>query len=181
MQDRDKKKAVSIIVLAISILAVMLAVVSHVKTERKSTAEAIINGKPTAPITIHYQLPDRAEIGREIPVIIKFTADAAVENLALKVTAPEGLEMVPEILEREFGDQPVNFTGQEEVVVILREEGALYLNVFVSGRFGNMNMVRSAAVPVYVGKDPLKHLRSVGQEKVNETGEKIISMPAEEN
>ena len=111
---------------------------------------------------------------------IQCRADSDVQDLILKIVAPEGLEMIPDVLVREFGDQPANFVGLAEVTVIPREEGTLYLNVFASGLFGNLNMVRTTAVPVDVGRKSFKPMQSIGQEKTTDTCQKIISMPAEE-
>jgi hypothetical protein len=147
------------------------------KLVKKETVRA---GKKVAPISISYEPDLKAEIGEEIDIAITFETLSDVSDLKLKLAPSKGMDMIPETFEAEYGDRPGQFKFSEHVLVIPGKEGFLYLNVFVSGIFGKSRMVRSGAVPVKVGNDPQKLLKSSGKLKTDTTGQRVISMPAEE-
>ncbi len=147
------------------------------KLVKKETVRA---GKKVAPISISYEPVSNAAIGEAIDIEITCETLSDVNDLKLKLTPSKGMDMIPETFETEYGDRPGQFKFSEQVVVIPGKEGFLYLNVFVSGIFGQSRMVRSGAVPVEVGNAPQKLLKSAGKLKTDTTGRRVISMPAEE-
>ncbi len=167
---------------ALIILLLFSAGIACSKNSSKITEEgAMVHGKTAAPISISYELASKADIGRETPVTIICKTLSDVDDLKLWITAGKGIDIVQDI-EAEYGVQSASFDFSEEVRVIPKQEGILYLNVFVSGTFGNSKMVRSSAVPINVGNIPQNQLKTSGKIKTESTGRKIISMPAgEEN
>jgi hypothetical protein len=142
--------------------------------------KTVVTGKRVAPISISYEPVFKAEIGEAIDIEITCETLSDVNDLKLKLAPSKGMDMIPETFEAEYGDRPGRFKFSEHVLVIPGKEGFLYLNVFVSGIFGKSRMVRSGAVPVKVGNDPQKQLKSSGKLKTDPKGRRVISMPAEE-
>jgi hypothetical protein len=144
------------------------------------TKKAVRAGKKVAPISISYEPVSEAEIGEAIDIEITCETLSDVSDLKLKLAPSKGMDMIPATFEVEYGDRSGKFKFSEHVGVVPGKEGLLYLNVFVSGIFDNRRMVRSGAVPVKVGNDPQKMLKSSGKLKTDTTGQRVISMPAEE-
>ncbi len=143
--------------------------------------ETVRTGKKVAPISISYGPVTKSAIGATTAIVISCATPADASDLKLKLAPSKGMDMIPATFEKAYGDQSGKFKFSEQVEVIPEKEGFLYLNVFVSGIFDKKRMVRSGAVPVKVGDNPQKLLKSSGQAKTDPTtGQRIISMPAEE-
>lgn len=142
--------------------------------------ELLQSGKPTAPISISYIVPAKANVGENITVTVEFKTLSDASGLKLKLSAGKGLELTSGKYEVDYGNQPVNSTFSETVTVVPQTEGILYLNVFITGTFNGNTMVRTGAVPINVGSDLRKMLKKPGQVTTDSKGQKIIIMPAQE-
>ncbi len=139
-------------------------------------------GKVVAPITISSNpITEIVEIGNQIAITIHCNVHSAVDDLKLTIKPSQGLEMSPATIQQEYGSQPINFTLNETVNVIPQKNGRLYLNIFISGLFEGRKMIRTRTVSIQVGNKHQEKNRSLGKTKTTPNGQKIISMPAEEN
>jgi len=144
------------------------------------TKEIPLSGKPVAPVSISYTVPEKADVGESITVTVSFKLLSDAEKVTLKLTPDKGMEITSGKTEVDYGDQLANSAFSESVTIVPHTEGVLYLNVFVTGTFGGRKMARTGAVPVYVGTDIRKMMKNSGKTVTDSTGKKIIIMPAEE-
>ena len=167
------------LVLTISLLLTgLLACTSN--SRELITKEIPPSGKPVAPVTISYTVPEKAGVGESITVTVSFKLLSDAEKVTLKLTPDKGMEITSGKTDVDYGEQLANSAFSESVTIVPHTEGVLYLNVFVTGTFGGRKMVRTGAVPVYVGTDIRKMMKNSGKTVTDSTGKKIIIMPAEE-
>ena len=151
-------------------------------TGQTTRGEVPESNKPSAPISISYTVPAKASVGEAVEVTIEFSTRSYAEELTLTLTGGNGLELVPEEFEINYGSQPLNSAFSETISVTPLSEGILYLNVFVAGTFNGNRMVRTGAVPIEVGDgNNSKMLKSPGRITYDAEGRKIIQMPAQES
>lgn len=167
------------VILLASLFSIGLIACSE-KSSKLVSGEVPLSGKPTAPVSISYTVPEKADVGESITVTVKFKILSDAENVDLKLTADKGLELTSGETEMAYGSQPANSTFSESVAVVPHTEGILYLNVFVTGTFNGKTMVRTGAVPVNVGTNTRKIMKKSGKITTDSTGRKIIIMPADE-
>lgn len=139
-------------------------------------------GKPAAPVSISYAVLEKVVVGERVEITITVTALSRARSLTVKLTAGEGLNLTGGEFEAEYAELDAGESVSETVTVVPSIEGVLYLNVFVTGGFGPSTMGRIGAVPINVGESEAgrKGLKSPGTPAIDDKGEKIIIMPAEE-
>lgn len=150
------------------------------KSAKVISSEVSQSGKPTAPISISYTVPEKATVGENVTVKVEFRTLSDADGLKIELTAGEGLKLASGRYKVDYGIQPRNSTFSETLTVVPQTEGILYLNVFVTGIFGGNTMVRTSAVPVNVGTNMHKMLKKPGKVTTDSKGQKIIILPAEE-
>lgn len=150
-------------------------------TKKISTSEGLGQpGKMSAPITISYVVPEKATIRESVSVLVKFQTHSDADDLKLELTTEEGLIFTSGNRNISYGSQPASSTFSETVTVVPDTGGILYINVFVTGTFNGRTMVRTGAVPIKVGSDLRKMLKTPGQVTTDSQGAKEIQMQAEE-
>ena len=167
------------ITLVVSLIFLWLIACSD-KSAKVISSEVSQSGKPTAPISISYTVPEKTTVGENVTVIVEFRTLSDAEGLRIEFTAGEGLKLTSGRYKVDYGIRPGNSTFSETVTVVPQTEGILYLNVFVTGIFGGNTMVRTGAVPVNVGATTHKMLKKPGNVTTDSKGQKIIILPAEE-
>ncbi len=136
--------------------------------------------KVAAPVSISYTTPKKVALGENALVTITLKADADVDDLTLSVTAGEGLILPNGNYKVNFGSLTNNSTLTEDVLISSSAEGLLFLNLLVSGSFSGREMARAGAVPVQVGDDVRKMLKTSGALDVDSKGRVLTVSPAEE-
>lgn len=150
------------------------------KSSKVISSKLMQSGKPTAPISISYAVPEKADVGESITVTVEFKTLSDANRLKLKLTAGKGLDLTSGEYEIDYGNQSMNSAFSETVTVVPQTEGILYLNVFVTGTFHGNTMVRTGAVPINAGRNVRQMLKKPSQVTTDSEGQKIIIMPAEE-
>ena len=136
-------------------------------------------GKPGAPVSLAYKVPAAPALGTAIDIVITVTIDSPVDRVEINMTKSEGLELVsaPRL---ELGAQKPGSTHEMIVSVIPWEAGMRFVNVFALTENGSQSSRRSFAIPVTGGGDQTPQKAS-GTLKEMPDGEKVISLPAEED
>ena len=143
--------------------------------------ESASPGKPSAPISIDYEVLGRPIVGTpvSINVDIRGSDDAAPVNVSYSINDPGALvfqEGQVEILEmRSARDQ-----GRQQLAVIPQREGRLYVNVSAEVQTPGGSMIKSIAIPIQVGSAPSTPQVN-GEPTPGPDGETVISLPAEQN
>ena len=138
-------------------------------------------GKPSAPITIEYEILGKPIVG--LPVAINITVRATRDlgpvvvsysiNDASALLFQDG--QIERMEVRDFSE-----LDMQQVTVIPQREGRLYINVSAEVQTPGGSMIKSMAIPIRVGSAPV--LRQInGELKEGPDGETVISMPAQQN
>lgn len=146
-------------------------------------AEASPQGKPTAPIDIEYNVIGAALVGQ--PVSIEVDVSSTVRDrpisLSYRVNDPRDLALAGNQPERvslsAIGDAP---SASRQVTVVPQREGRLYLNVSAEIETAEGSLIKAISIPVQVGA-AREEGEVNGERKEDESGETVVSMPAEEN
>jgi hypothetical protein len=138
-------------------------------------------GKPTAPISIEYDIIGAPIVGH--PVNIDLAVRSTQGDRPVKLTyrvLDTGSLSFPESQVREVSVR-VNQaqTAARQVTVVPQREGRLYLNVTAEVETESGAMIKSIAIPVQVGSGPGER-EPAGEVTEDADGEAIISLPADE-
>jgi len=165
------------------IAAVALAfcqVACAAESPRKSASPKGVAGKSSVPIEISYTVPAASSKGAQIPIIVQISVLADAGSLSVKVVPESGLSLVPEgELTRSYGARSTGSTQSENLTVTSKQDGRFYLNVFATGTFGGRTLTQTTSIPVVVGTGTPAQ-KPAGRITTDSTGQKIISMPAQE-
>ena len=137
-------------------------------------------GKPTAPIGVRYEILGRPAIGQPLEIRITTHSNAVVNALTTQVRGDEGLFVSPTnanfaVAQMRF-EEPVART----LTVTPLREGAHQLTVLVQGEIGGVVQSAQISIPVRVG-DVQPAPKPTGTLSTDESGEAIISLPAQQN
>ncbi len=138
-------------------------------------------GKPSAPITMDYEVLGKAFVG--LPVAINVTVRATQDTGPIFVQysindASALLFQEGQVEQRRYSDR--SDLDMQQVVVVPQREGRLYINVSAEVQTPGGSMIKSMAIPIQVGNAPVQP-QTNGELKVAPDGETVISMPAQEN
>ncbi|MEQ9563096.1 MAG: hypothetical protein RLN69_11290 [Woeseiaceae bacterium] len=140
-------------------------------------------GKPTAPVSIRYDVVGNAVVGQ--PVAINLQVSSSVPDQAVTLhyrTNDNSAMLFPEsqAMRIEMNAAPDDSPRMQQVSVIPQREGRLFLNVSAEVQTANGMMFRSVAIPIQVGagsREPAVN----GELRETAEGEQVISMPASES
>ena len=153
----------------------------HSKPEQVAVAAQRSPGKPSAPISIDYEIMGMPVVGIPLSINVKVSSELDEPitvnyrindstSLMFNEAQSERVSLVP------IGEQ--GFSA-EQVTVIPQREGRLFLNVSAEIETEMGMMAKVMAIPIQVGS-----LRAVpqvnGELTTAESGEALISMPAKE-
>jgi len=134
-------------------------------------------GKPTAPISMSYEVIGNAIVGRPVSINVVVTSPAGPVNVQYSIIDRSALMFQPGQVERlEIADPSSGSVRQLSVVP--QREGRLYVNVSAEVQTAGGAMIRSMAIPVKVGSAPEEPTIN-GELKEAPDGETVISMPAQ--
>jgi len=151
-------------------------------TNAAPTKDKFINkypGKSHAAVEMDYAMKKNIVAGEEVEVIITFTNTKNVDYLEVNFRLDAGLESVDLLQQKNFGTLT---TGQTSIVSlpIRAENNGLYYIYVVATLVDDKRQSRSFAIPINVGNVNVKnYLKSKGNVKIDASGRRIISMPAQ--
>ena len=139
------------------------------------------SGKPSAPISIDYEVLGKPIVG--LPVAINVRVSAALD--AGPVVVQYSINDASALLFQEGQVQRLEITDHsdvsvQQVTVVPQREGRLYINVSAEVQTPGGSMIKSMAIPIQVGSTP-QQPQINGELKQGPDGETVISMPAQEN
>lgn len=137
-------------------------------------------GKPTAPIELDYNFPEKAVVGADLPVKLSIWVRAPVADVVLHFSTTSGLQLMESNTEVSLALGPPRQPVKHQVTVQPNAEGLHYLNVMAAIDVEGAPQARAFSIPVRVGDVNSKKIQSGGGGKVMEdaTGQRIISLPA---
>lgn len=137
-------------------------------------------GKPSAPITMDYEVLGKAFVGLPVAINIRVRATQDTGPIAVRFSINDASALLfqeGQVEQRQYKDSSELDTQQ--VVVVPQREGRLYINVSAEVQTPGGTMIKSMAIPIQVG-NALVQPQINGELKVGPDGETVISMPAQE-
>jgi hypothetical protein len=140
-------------------------------------------GKPSAPVSIRYDVVGNAVVGQPVAVNLQVSSSVPDQAITLHYRTNDNSAMsFPEsqALRIEMNAAPDDSPRLQQVSVIPQREGRLFLNVSAEVQTENGMMFRSVAIPIQVGagsREPAVN----GEIRETADGEQVISMPASES
>ncbi len=139
-------------------------------------------GKPSAPISIDYEVLGKPIVG--LPVSINVEVRATRDGLGPVVVRYSIID-ASALLFQEGQVERIEIPSLQEasvqqLAVVPQREGRLYINVSAEVQTPGGSMIKSMAIPIQVGSAPVP-LKTDGEVKEGPDGETVQSMPAEVN
>lgn len=139
-------------------------------------AEAVADGKTTAPVNMRYDLLSKPALGQPFEVELSFETRLPADSLDIVLTEAPGLVIV--------GNKTVNFTPVEggqtyttKVLVQGDKPGLYYIGIVANMATKVQTESRAFAIPVVVGDAPAAQKPTP---QTDASGQAIQSMPAQE-
>ena len=136
-------------------------------------------GKPTAPISISYDILNKPTVGSPVQVRVHVRSRQGPVNVRYSINDQSGLMFKEGQVESLEIADPSKREPREVSVIPLRE-GRSYVNVSVEVDTPRGLMIRSMSIPIKVGSAPMQP-NDNGERKEGPGGETVISMPAQES
>lgn len=139
-------------------------------------------GKPSAPITIDYEVLGKAIVGLPVSINVRVRGtrdDLGPVAVSYSINDRSSLRFQEGQVER-LDVVDLRDARMEQLSVIPQREGRLYVNVSVEVETPGGSMIKSMAIPIQVGSAP-EPTRNDGELKEGPDGERVQSMPAREN
>ena len=134
-------------------------------------------GKPTAPIAISYELSAEPQVAQPLEVRITARVAAGMSGPTLDVESNDALLIGAVSPEGSAGADANERVWT--VTVTPLQDGSAYLNLAVSAELDGQELSRSLMIPIPVG-DAKPAAESASAVKIDESGEALIVLPAEE-
>lgn len=139
-------------------------------------------GKPSAPVTIHYEVLGKAVVGLPVAINIEVRgtrADVGPVSVSYSINDRSAL-MFQEGQVQRLEIAALRDTSMQQVTVVPQREGRLYVNVSAEVQTPGGAMIKSMAIPIQVGSAP-EPARSDAEAKEGPDGETVLSLPAQQN
>ena len=150
----------------------------------KPAAEAALTGsspgKPTAPISMRYEIVGNPIVGAPALINIHVSSAQGPVTVNYSITDTSALMFQQGQVQRLEIVDPSAAGGMQQLTVIPQREGRLYVNVSAEVQTPGGAMIRSMAIPIKVGAAPAE-VRPNGEVLEGPDGETVISMPAQES
>ena len=137
-------------------------------------------GKPSAPISMDYEVLGKAFVGLPVAINIRVRATQDTGPIAVRYSINDASALrfqEGQVEQRRYSDR--SDLDMQQVVVVPQREGRLYINVSAEVQTPGGSMIKSMAIPIQVGNAPVQPQIN-GELKVGPDGETVISMPAQE-
>ena len=139
-------------------------------------------GKPTAPISIGYEVLGKPIVGLPVAVNVQVQGtrgDIGPVVVTYSIHDASALLFQEGQVER-FEIPSLQEASQQQLAVVPQREGRLYINVSAEVQTPGGSMIKSMAIPIQVGSAPVP-AKTDGEVKEGPDGETVQSMPAEVN
>jgi hypothetical protein len=140
-------------------------------------------GKPTAPITIHYDVIGDAVVGQPVSINLEVSSTLRDRPLALNYRINDSRDLTFPQAQPErvaLGALGAAERVREQVTVVPQRGGRHYLNVSAEIETEGGTLLKSIAIPIQVGTRP-RQQQTNGEIREAADGEAVMSMPAEES
>ena len=154
---------------------------SSAKEDQAAGSPSTSPGKPTAPISIDYEVLGKPIVGLPVAINIQVRSsqDLGPVNVQYSIDDTSSLlfqeGQVQRLENMEFAE-----LASQQLAVVPQREGRLYVNISAEVPTPGGSMIKSMAIPIQVGSAPSQP-QTNGELMEGPDGETVISMPAQEN
>jgi hypothetical protein len=151
---------------------------SSVASKPEAAFDGASPGKPSAPITMTYEIVGNPIVGAPVRINIDVRSAEGPVTVYYSINDTSALMFQEGQVQRwEIRDpEAANF---QQLSVVPQREGRLYVNVSAEVMTPNGSMIRSMAIPLKVGTAP-ETASPNGEVVEGPDGEQVISLPARE-
>ena len=143
-------------------------------------ADGASPGKPSAPISIEYEIVGSPIVGAPVLINVDVSSGAGPVSVQYNIIDTSALVFQRgQVQQWEISDPAAESTFQQ-LSVIPQREGRLYVNVSAEVMTPSGSMIRSMAIPIKVGEAPSPTTPN-GEVVEGPDGEAVISLPAQED
>jgi hypothetical protein len=190
VKNMQRLHSYRLLLTVIAVLAMAACGDDSPSTGAASTAKPLPNaggsgsmspGKPSAPISIDYEVLGKAIVGLPVAINVRVRATQDTGPIAVHYSINDASSMrfqEGQVERREYRDR--SELDMQQVAVVPQREGRLYINVSVEVQTPGGSMIKSMSIPIQVGNAPTQPQLN-GELKEGPDGEMVISMPAQEN
>ena len=138
-------------------------------------------GKPTAPISIDYEVLGKPIVGLPVAINIEVHSSQDLGPVSVQYSIDDTSALlfqegqVQRLENMEFAE-----LASQQLAVVPQREGRLYVNVAAEVQTPGGSMIKSMAIPIQVGSSPNRPEIN-GELVEGPDGETVISMPAQQN
>ena len=147
-------------------------------TTTAADAASTSPGKPTAPISMRYEVMGNPIVGQPLLVNVEVSSARGPVTVHYSINDGSALMFQQGQVERLEIVDPSSGSVQQ-LSIIPQREGRVYVNVSAEVETPEGPMIRSMAIPIKVGSAPSEATIN-GELKEGPDGEAVISMPAEQ-
>ena len=142
-------------------------------------AGSVSQGKPTAPISMNYEVLGNPIVGQPVLINVVVSSSQGPVSVQYSITDGSAVAFQQGQVERlEIADPSSG--AVQQLSVIPQREGRVYVNVSAEVETPSGAMIRSIAIPIKVGSAPEQPTIN-GELKEGPDGETVISMPARQS
>lgn len=138
-------------------------------------------GKPSAPISMRYEVIGNPVVGSPVAVNVEFSAAGGEGPVQVQYSIADNSAVAfqqGQVERLEIRDR--RDIKRQQLTVIPQREGRVYVNVSAEVETDNGTMIKSMAIPIQVGTAPNRPTAN-GEVVEGPDGEQVISLPASEN
>ncbi len=138
-------------------------------------------GKPSAPISIDYEVLGKPIVGLPVAINIEVHSSQDLGAVSVQYSIDDTSALlfqegqVQRLENMEFAE-----LASQQLAVVPQREGRLYVNVSAEVQTPGGSMIKSMAIPIQVGSSPNRPEIN-GELVEGPDGETVISMPAQQN
>jgi hypothetical protein len=137
------------------------------------------SSKPLPPIAISYEMLGEPRVGQPLEIRVTMRSQVVLTEVSVDVRGDERLVLVPETRNRNVARVPSGEAMIRTVTVTPLLDGALHVSVLVRAEINGRAQARSVLIPIQVGPS-ISVPEAEGVVELDESGELIISLPAQE-
>jgi len=148
-------------------------------TGKPARQDAVMSpGKPTAPISMSYEILNKPVVGTPVQINIDISSSQGPVTVHYSIADASALEFQAGQVER-YDIHDASRREPRQLAVVPRREGRLYVNVSAEVATPGGVKIRSMSIPIRVGRAPEAPTPN-GELMEAPDGETVISMPAQE-
>jgi len=137
-------------------------------------------GKTLAPIGVSYEILGKPAVGQPLEIRITTQSNVVVNALTTQVRGDEGLYVSPANVNFAVAQMRYEEPVMRTLTVTPLREGTHQLSIIVQGEIDGVLQANHVTIPIQVG-DVQEQPKPMGTVTTDESGEAIISLPAEQN